>query len=287
MNKGVLIYAHNSRKIDYLELAIISGSFAKKILNLPVSLVTDRSTMNWAVESKKDQELYHIFDKIIFSEDYFVDSSRKLYDGLDHKEDVPFLNGNRYSAWDLTPYDHTLLIDSDYLVMSDSLNEYWHIDCDFMISSAADDITPDSRLGYNDRYISEVGIKMRWATTIMFRKTAASKIIFDTVEFIRKNYVYFADLYRFDHRVFRNDIAFSIALHMTSGHKDSDQIFLPPIPTTISKDVLVEVKNKKLFFLISSIYENSYSLCSIDNHDIHVMNKQSLIRNKNKLMEMI
>jgi hypothetical protein len=287
MNNGVLIYAHNSRKLDYLELAIISAFLAKKHLNVPVSLVTNDSTIQWAKESKKYDKITNLFDKIILSEDYYRDASRKLHDGLDHVDYVPFLNNNRCSAWDLTPYDQTLLIDSDFLILSSLLNEYWNIDSDFMISSSANDVVNESRLEYNDRYISEVGIPMRWATTIMFKKTNYSKTLFDLVEYIRDNYVYFADLYRFDHRTFRNDIAFSIAQHIINGNTDNDLIFLPPIVTTLDKDVLFDIKDNNLYFLISSKYEGSYSLCSKNSQDIHVMNKQSLVRNKNKLLELL
>jgi hypothetical protein len=286
MTKGILIYAHNSKKVDYLDLALISGSLSSKNLNLPVSLVTDKSTLEWAKESKKYKSIERVFDNIILSEDYFSDASRKLYDGIDYKEDVPFLNKNRCNAWNLTPYENTLLIDSDFLIFSNLLNEYWNIDADFMISPVASDVFIENRLEYNDRYISEVGIKMCWATTIMFKKNQFSKALFDLVELIRDNYTYFADLYRFDHRMFRNDIAFSIAQHILNGNKSSNIPALPPILTTIDKDILIDVKEDKLFFLISSKYDNSYTVCSKKNQDVHIMNKQSIVRNKQKLLEL-
>jgi hypothetical protein len=41
MKKGALIFAHNSRDIDYALMAIISGGLVKKNLKVPVSLATD------------------------------------------------------------------------------------------------------------------------------------------------------------------------------------------------------------------------------------------------------
>jgi hypothetical protein len=286
MNKGILIYAHNSRNLDYLDLALISGRLAKKNLKVSVSLVTDRSTIEWSEKSNKLTSVNEIFDQIILSDDYVHGYHRRLYDGINHKEEIPFLNKDRCSAWDLTPYDQTLLIDSDFLIMSEALNEYWSIDSDFIIAEGANDLNFESRLEYNDRYISEVGIEMRWATTIMFKKTEFSKKIFDTVKFVRENYSYFGDLYRFDYRTFRNDIAFSVANHILNGQMNLHQYFLPCISTSIDKDILIDVKKDRLFFLISSKYENSYVPCSNSGHDIHVMNKQSLIRNKEKLLEL-
>ena len=47
MNTGVLIFAHNSRDVDYALTAVISAGLAKKYLKVPVSLVTDSPTLEW------------------------------------------------------------------------------------------------------------------------------------------------------------------------------------------------------------------------------------------------
>jgi hypothetical protein len=65
MTRGVLIFAHNNRDIDYALLAVISGGLAKKYLTLPVSLVTDASTVEWMKTSKIYKTAVEIFDKII------------------------------------------------------------------------------------------------------------------------------------------------------------------------------------------------------------------------------
>jgi hypothetical protein len=286
MNNGVLIYAHNSREVDYLDLAIISGHLAKKNLQIPVSLVTDGDTFEWAKKSNKISEIKNMFEHIIFSDDYDLNKHRRLYDGSEYSN-VLFLNGDRYNAWNLTPYDRTLLIDSDFLIFSKELNNFWEVDSSILISESALDFHNESRFEYNDRYISEVGIRMRWATTIMFTKNQESKLIFDLVKFIRDNYLYFAELYRFNNRTYRNDIAFSIALHILNGNLEIDKnYFLPPVSSCIDKDVLIDIDKDKLFFLISSKIGDEYTLCSKTGQDIHVMNKQSIVRNKLKLLEL-
>jgi hypothetical protein len=286
MNKGILIYAHNSRSIDYLDLAIISANLAKKNLKVPVSLITDKETINWANKSGKINEVEKIFENIILSSNFSTEQYRRLFDGINHFDDIPFLNKDRCSAWDLTPYERTLLIDSDFLIFSQEFNNYWNLDSDFLMSKGAIDFFHESRFEYNDRYISEVGIPMRWATTIMFTKNENSKIVFDLVSYIKEHYFYFADLFRFDNRIYRNDIAFSIAQHILDGYKTTDKLFLPPIKSSIDKDLLIDVKGNNLFFLISSKLNGDYTFCSKKNQDIHIMNKQSIIRNKSKLMEL-
>jgi hypothetical protein len=287
MNRGILIFAHNNRDIDYALMAIISGGLAKKHLGVPVSLVTDPTTVEWLMISNKFELAAKTFDKIISVEKPETDNKRNLYDGVQHKV-VPFVNANRASAWDVTPYDQTLLIDSDYLIFSDSLNNYWDTDNSVMISTAAMDIIKDDRLGYHDRYVSDTGIHLSWATTVLFTKNDESKMFFDLVDFIRENYQYYADLFRFGTTQFRNDIAFSVAKHILDGFETDLSSGLPPVLTTLDKDILESVDSSgKLTFLVSSTLSENFSAAAIKGLDVHVMNKQSLVRNADQLLELI
>ena len=286
MKKGVVIYAHNSRNIDYALLSLIAGGLAKKNLQMPVSLITDQSTLDWMKESKIYDKADSIFDQIILTERPVTGNKRKLHDGLTNQV-VPFINSDRYSVWELTPYDRTLLIDSDFLIFSNHLNEYWNVDQDIMISPAINDIYDQHRLGYQDRYISDTGIKLYWATTVMFTKNQKTKFFFDTVSHIKTNYKFYADLYRFDDRQYRNDISFSIAKHIYDGFETDNQKTLPPVLTAIDKDIFYKVENQKLLFLINYKLDENFCAANISNIDIHIMNKQSIYRNRHQLLEMI
>ena len=286
MNQGILIYAHNSRKIDYALMSIIAGGLAKKNLNKPVSLVTDQSTVDWMIESNLYEKATNIFDKIILTDRPNNYNQRVLHDGADN-ELVPFINSDRCTAWYLTPYDRTLLIDSDFFVLSKNLNEYWNVDQDILIGSGINDIYGEERLGYHDRYISDTGIKLYWATTVMFSKNDVSKCFFDTVTHIKENYQYYSDLYRFDSRQYRNDISFSIAKHIFDGFETDKNLSLPAILTTLDRDTLIDVKNNKFTFLINYNLDNNFCASSLSEIDVHIMNKQSICRNKDKLLELI
>jgi hypothetical protein len=286
MNKGILIYAHNSRSVDYAVMSIIAGGLAKKNLKVPASLVTDSSTVEWMRESNILKKATEVFENLIIVDRPQTDNTRRLSDGI-NSEVVPFLNSNRSSAWELTPYDRTLLIDSDFLIFSKKLGEYWEVDSDVMIGESINDIYNNSRLGYHDKYISDVGIKLYWATTVMFTKNKNSKLFFDTVAFIKDNYEYYADLFRFDSRQFRNDIAFSVAKHILDGYEETDLANLPPVLTLLDKDILHSVDNNKLTILTSSRLDSDYCAASINGVDLHIMNKQSIYRNKDKLLDLI
>jgi len=285
MSRGVILYAHNNRNIDYLQMAMIAGGLAKKNLNLPVSIITDDETIKWAKKSKKYQQCVDIFDQIILIERPELTNKRRLFDG-ENAEMVPFINTSRTQAWDVTPYDQTLMIDSDYFIFSDNLNNYWDVPEDIKISSAINDIYDKNRLGYHDLYIADTGVHLYWATTVMFNKNETSKLFFDLVDLVRQNYQLFAELYRFDTAQYRNDISFSIAKHIFDGYQTTLRTSLPPVFSAIDKDTLVDINGTKLtFFVFTPGFDNIAT--TTENMDIHIMNKQSINRNIDKLMELI
>ncbi len=285
MNRGILIFAHNNRDVDYALMSTISGALAKKHLGLPVSLVTDQPTIDWMGESRIWDKADTIFDKIITVEKPITDNSRKLHDGTDGKI-VPFVNLNRTDAYSLTPYDQTLLIDSDFLVFSDNLNNYWEYSDKVLLGQSINDVIGKTRLGYHDSYVSDTGPHLYWATTVMFTKNEYSKNFFSILAHVKENYDYFSDLYRFYVKNYRNDIAFSIAQHIMDGNETRAEAHLPPVFSFIDKDVLHSVdKNGRLTFLVNSGLDK-FCAASIKNTDVHIMNKASIVRNSNSLWEL-
>ena len=285
MKRGILIFAHNSRDVDYALMSLVSAKFAKANLQVPVSLVVDKFTVEWMQTSNIYNLSQEIFDKIIEIEKPVTQNTRVLNDGYTSKT-VPFVNSNRSSVWDLTPYDRTLLIDSDFLVMSNRLNEYWDVDSSVMLSPAMQDVRGD-RKGILDSWVSETGIPLYWATTVMFTKNNESKIFFDLVDVIRTNYNYFADLFRFNPKQYRNDISFSIAKHMLNGFENRGED-LPPILTLLDKDLIHSIdKNQLRVYLNDSMSEDHVVIASIKDLDVHVMNKQSIIRNAKEFLEIL
>lgn len=286
MTKGIVLIAHNGPDLDYGLMAIISGGLAKKNLQVPVSLITDKWTIEWLQSSGMYDKAVEIFDKIIEVEKPRTENKRKLYDGF-YGKTVPFVNSNRWTVWNLTPYDRTLLIDTDFFIFSEALNEYWEIDASVLMGQTINDIA--ERHGVLDKRVSETGIHMFWATTVMFTKNQESKFFFQLVDFIKDNYRYYADLFRFDPRQYRNDIAFSIAKHILNGFETELIYTLPPVFTTIDKDILLDVSaDGKLTFLIDQPLDSgTHWAGAVKGSDIHIMNKQSIIRHKDKFLELL
>lgn len=285
MKRGIVIIAHNNRDVDYALMSIISGGLAKKHLNLPVSLITDQSTADWMKESKILELAETVFENIVMIERPKAENYRRLSDGQDSKS-VLFLNSTRARVYDLTPYDETLLIDSDFLIFSDQLNQYWETLDSVLIGDSMNDIQ-GNRIGFLDKHVSDVGIHLYWATTVMFRKNQESKMFFDLVKSIEENYDVFSDLYRFRSDQYRNDISFSIAKHIVDGFITDRTQTLPAVLTVQDKDLLCEIKNSRLYFIINDNNSENYVPCSIKNVDVHFMNKQNIVRQKDKLLELI
>jgi hypothetical protein len=65
MTRGILLFAHNNRTVDYALMAIIAGGLAKKNLQVPVSLITDASTIAWMQESNIFNQAEGVFEHII------------------------------------------------------------------------------------------------------------------------------------------------------------------------------------------------------------------------------
>ena len=286
MNTGGLIFAYNSRDVDYAVTAIIAGGLAKKHLNIPFSLITDESTIEWMKESKVWDKANEVFENFILTDRPTNYNSRLLNDGT-HSSVVPFINSGRSMAFDLSPYDKTLLIDSDYLVFSNKLSKYLELDHSVMIGSTMNDIQGE-RIGFLDKTVSDVGVHLLWATTVIFTKDAESKLFFNLVKHVEKNYQLFSDLYRYSPKQYRNDIAFSVAKHIIDGFETVLDDALPPILTIHDKDMLVGVNQDKLTFLITDINApDKFVACTVAGQDTHIMNKQSIIRHKNNLLELI
>lgn len=271
MNRGVILFAFQST-IDYIALAIFSAERIKKHLKLPVSLVTD---------SKRHLEnlgKVEIFDSIIEIEDSTV--QKKVFNnGTAEFQNIIWKNSNRSLAYDLTPYEHTIVLDVDYVINSDFLLKCLDINKDFLIFKDSCDLS-FWRNSKEFSYVSEFSIPFYWATVLIFKKTEKNKTFFQLVKEIKNNWNYYRSLYQIPDSKFRNDFAFSMAIHITSGFVSDnfDNIIPSKIYYTLDKDYLYSMTDNSCSFLIEKQHSGGqYIPTKVNNVDVHVMNKFSLI----------
>ena len=203
MTRGALIFAFDNEQTDYVAMARWSAQRIRRHLKIPVAVVTDVDRGDPRVSG---------FDHVIASSP----STGGVRWFEDYQATVSWHNAGRPDAYNLTPWDETLVLDADYVVCSDVLNRLWDIPADFLCHKNAWDASNGKKLD-NLNVFGRLNMPMWWATVIRFKKTTISQYVFDSMTMIRDNWQHYRDLYQIDSPNYRNDFALSIALGITSG----------------------------------------------------------------------
>ena len=202
MTAGALIFAFNNEQIDYVAMANWSAKNIHRHLNIPVCLVTD-----------KEPTHPHAFDCVVIANP--VGAGQRYFS--DYDSNVTWHNTNRMDAYTLSPWDQTLVLDADYVVASDQLRTILNGCQDFVCYRWARDVT--GLQTFEDlNYFGNHRMPMWWATVMMFRRSTASELLFDSMQMIRDNWTHYRNLYKNSVSTYRNDHALSIALNTLNGH---------------------------------------------------------------------
>lgn len=257
MTRGALIFAFNNDTINYLKLAAWTAGNIKRHLDIPVAVVTD-------IEVKDT-----VFDHVVFARKQ--DGNGRFFS--DFNGAVPWHNQNRSDAYDLSPWDETLVLDADYIVASDQLKCIFNTQQTFLAHRWAYDIT-----GLNDfsnlNYFGRNDMHMWWATVMFFRRNQSVKMIFDSMRMVRDNWRHYRELYGNRQPTFRNDHALSIAINLVNGHVQ---------PQGIPWSMASLVPDHRLTQISQDVYridfvngENKNRYVTISNQDFHAMGKRDL-----------
>jgi hypothetical protein len=273
MSVGALIFAHNNAGIDYTKLAVFAAQRVKQFLNIPVSIVTDN--VKWLETEYPNHPFEHVIE--IPNE---TSTQKLFFDGTLSYKTLEWKNLTRGRAYDLTPYDKTIILDSDYIISSDILKNAINLDVPFQIYKKSFDLA-EWRDKKEFTRINQYSIPFYWATVVVFKKSFITQTFFDLISYIKTNWLYFRVLYGIEASSFRNDFAFSIAIHIMNGKIEGDfAIELPGSMTYIKdKDILLAINHDKLNFIVEKKdHLGEYIATKTQGIDVHVMNKSSLIR---------
>jgi len=185
-SRGILAFAYNVDTIDYQSIAYKTLGVASHKLQLPYTLITDK-------------ELSNHTENIRYS--------------IDEHAFIKWRNVGRYHAFELSPYDETLVIDVDYLILENNLNKIFDCDWDYLLQRHSFALTQQW-----PKLMGTSSLPYIWATVFAFRKTKKSKLFFDLVGKIQRNYSYYYSLFNVNERNYRNDYAFSIADIILNGY---------------------------------------------------------------------
>jgi hypothetical protein len=272
MNNGVVLFAFNNDCIDYIKQAVYCAKRVKKYLNLPVQLITDDK--NYLENSFP---FYKKYIDIVTQAPAPAPSKKTFYDGVDNnKGKFNWKNGARDSAYDLSEFDQTLVIDTDLILSNNKLLKCFDTNEEFMIAKHYNYINFYKKYKDLDR-LNDKTIPMFWATILYFKKSDTAKKVFDLVQHIKENYNFYRLSYDITETKFRNDFAFSIAVHMMRGFCENSNwpVSLPSdMWVSIDKDLLVGVKDDSIQLLTQK--DKGYMSVKLTDATTHVMNKFSL-----------
>lgn len=291
--RGILMFAHNNQEIDYIKLAIVNALSIQKHLGLTteqITIVTDSATLDYAGESLGTElvEKAAIYQVVKTDVDFKYKNQRIFKDTYFSPKVLPFYNVNRADAYELSPYTETILIDVDYLILSDSLNNCWNSNNDIMMNWEFQDVCSERTYKELDR-LDPLGITMYWATVVYFKKTTEAETFFNIVRHVRDNRKHYNSLYKFNDSVYRNDFSFSIAAHMLSGFKDKGLAQLPfKLYKTFDADDIYKARGERLYFYLEKPKSpGDFMLAKWSGIDVHIMNKWAFNRISDHLLNVI
>lgn len=265
MSQGAVLFAFNNDRVDYVSQAQWSAPRINRHLGLPVTLITDKMLDDVGM-----------FDRVIIRESR--SGGTRKYDHMNADSSANWYNRGRCSAYDVTPYDQTLLLDTDYIVSSNNLRSLFDTDRDLLCHRHVLDVT-DRRNFASDTRFGAVEFPMWWATVVYFRRSQAAESVFEMMQMIETHWYHYSRLYKFDQDLYRNDYAISIALNTVYGHVPDSVPSIPwPLFTAFYDVYLNQLDQDRFQLNYVRMVENQqrHQRMILEDCDLHVMNKPDL-----------
>ena len=263
MNRGAILFAFNSPKFNYYEMAEYTAKRINHFLGIPVTVVTDEQS-------------------VMSSSGYMFDNTITVDPDCSNKRDWGvWINKGRYQAYELSPYDETLLLDVDYMINSDKVLKAFDTSIDFCCH---DTTTFLMHPGVPQEVLSSYSFKTLWATVIAFRKTNRAKQIFECLEMVQKNFDHYSHIHNFIGATFRNDYALTLALRIANGHTVPKTDIIPWNLVHVGKNTQVYADTNDITNTeFTVVYDNwqrgkiRKEYLTIKDMDFHVMVKDNFL----------
>jgi hypothetical protein len=259
LSKGVLLFSFNNEGIDYSKIARECAARVRTHLGLPVTIVTDKP-----IEGE---------NCVLIGA---PKPNRRHYP--DYKESLSFLNGARHTAFDHSPYDQTLVIDTDYLIQSDTLGQGFN-SLGLKLTRRAEYIDGQV-LAQDVTHLGTSEIPMYWATVIFFDRSDLSRAFFRSWHSVMQNWDHWAAYLRLPGSLVRNDFAVTLALRRLFPTGVPSEVDLPLTLHTLPYYwSLTDLRPLKATVDdgTGGLYTTFIPPVDLTGLDVHVINKKSLI----------
>lgn len=255
MSRGVLLFAYDTATVRYTDLAVGCARRIQQHLQLPVTLVTDaHSTVSEGV-----------FDSVVITttpEDQQQNRAGKT---------ASWKNRGRCHAYELSPYEQTLVIDTDYAINSNRLLALFERQQPYAY------YTHRRNLGETDRSpVDSFGLHyaMCWATVVYFSRNAQAEALFSVWKMIEANYEHYANIYGFRTQPFRNDFALTIAAQIVNGHSaDHSEYSIKGELFNVTESVQVQQQGDSTELIWADEKSARFNRIRLTETDLHFLSK--------------
>jgi hypothetical protein len=245
-SRGIVAFAVNTGATDYVAIAERTIPLAAQVLGLPYTIITEDSVAKYARYSTR-----HDVDTGTF---------------------VEWKNVGRNGAYELSPYDETLVIDVDYVVQDTSLLTMFDLPWDYVLQRNARSLNNE----HMPSTMGERSLPYVWATVFAFRRTPKAKMFFDLVHRIQENYTYYRELFNITNRSYRNDYAFAMADVILNGFTIGTDSIPGPMLNVTQAINNISVRGNQI---VIKDRERAYVIPKMN---MHIMSKQYLQSNNFK-----
>ena len=260
MTTGALIFAFNNEHIDYVSLAAWSAKNIHRHLHIPVCIVTDIDLL----------PTNHTFDQVVHLQPQ-PGSTRQF---ADIDGNVIWYNADRVDAYNISPWQQTLVLDADYVVASNQLSTLFSANQDFLAHSCAYDIT--NLRDFDDlNYFGQHRMPMSWATVMLFRRSSTADLIFKSMRMVRDHWPHYVNLYANTRSAYRNDHALTIAQSLVNGHVLTYPVIPWDLASITPEHTVIEVgqDNYRVEFVTA---QQQPRWITLQGQDFHAMGKRHL-----------
>lgn len=263
MIRGALLFAFNGPKFNYYAMAEATAKRINHFLDLPVTVVSD-------IDSIPSNPVY-TFDRTIT----IIPDKNNIRDwGV-------WINKGRYQAFQHSPYDETILLDTDYMVNSNQLLRTFDLPTDICCHDSTSFLMQP---GVSQELLSSMSFQSLWATVIRFNKTKRTEQIFSCLEMVQKNFKHYSEIHGFIANTFRNDYALTLALRMVNGHILPRSDIIPWNLVHVGKNTTVYADSADEFNTQYTVMYDNWKrgkirkeYITIKDFDFHVMQKDNFM----------
>ena len=286
---GICMFAYNNEKMDYIKFAHIAAAYVKRNMkNNKTCLITDNGSYGYLKDSIPTEFHESCFDHVVIQDVEHSANPRRHFDSPWTEFSTQFSNSNKHDVINLTPFEKTMLIDTDYFVMNDFYDHIFETDVPIAMHKYARYMEHQPPY-LNEQTLNEAGIHHWWSTVVYFDQSEESRIFFDTWEHVKDNWDYYHLLYQFPPGLFRTDFCVSIANHVMNGFNENN--FMNdfggmPLINMDQKDDIIEVKDVNDYIMLSHNRNEAWKniLTRQTDTNLHLMNKLAIARHSDTII---